>query len=94
LRQEREETKLSAWRKVLVAKPTDSYIDKKIPAFYGTQMFTTLFTRVSRPIVPILSQINPIQFPYTPSWCVYGKSHFLDAFTKRQKEIVNFMMSD
>jgi hypothetical protein len=31
---------------------------KKFPAFYGTQRFITVFT--GPPLVPILSQINPI----------------------------------
>ena len=60
---------------------------------YRTQMFSTVFTRVSRPFVHILSQINAIQFPYMPSWYVYGKPYFLDAFTKARKEIISFVMS-
>jgi hypothetical protein len=59
----------------------------------GTQMFSTVFTWVSRPLVHILSQIIAIQFPYMRSWCVYGKPYFLDAFTMLRKEIISFVMS-
>ena len=51
---------LTPCRRVLLEKLTVSQPAKKLPTFYETRMFITVLT-VSRQIVPILSQMNPIQ---------------------------------
>ena len=36
---------ITPWSTVLLEKPTDFKLFKKFPAFYGTRMFITAFTR-------------------------------------------------
>ena len=43
----------------LLAELTGSQLVKKLPAFYATRMFITVFTRTPPPLL-ILSQINTV----------------------------------
>ena len=49
--------------KVLSEKLTGPQLVRKFPAFYGSRMFITTFTK-RRHLSPVLSQINPVEPPY------------------------------
>jgi hypothetical protein len=48
---------LDSWSTILFEKLTVAQMVKKFPAFYGTQRFITVFTKL--PTFPIVSQIEP-----------------------------------
>jgi hypothetical protein len=50
---------------VLLGKVIVHQLLKKFPAFYGTRKFITAFPNAPQP-VPVLSQIDPVQFPPFP----------------------------
>jgi hypothetical protein len=43
---ELEKIKLTPWKRVLLEKLIITQLAKKFPAFYGTQRFITIFTRI------------------------------------------------
>jgi len=49
-----------SWSSALPEKPELILPVKKFPAFYGTRRFIITFSS-SRPLVPVVSQINPIR---------------------------------
>jgi hypothetical protein len=52
-------------------KLTVALVLKKFTAFYGTQMFITMYTRAHPKLVPLLRQMNPIHTVRTHFYKTY-----------------------